>query len=484
MHHRFFELPVLLFALALFVPAFSQSSADLARAAADALEQAGFTIDISLVNADVHKAKKNATAVLTYDDGNVVFSAQASFTRKSGEMSISCADDGVPFELSCRCDRYFRLTSFRDSRKEYGMKWSYPKKDTARFPSQGAMVFDKRIDAADFFPIMAEIFKIDSLFIEAGEDVVIDYDAQTRRIVGIGLTGASAENAMALYGFSRATLDLGRFSPERMPLRSDPFEGRFLDASFDFFPGISREINSFQLTDPKGGPAQLPCGADMVHFMYNAVDDSVSNEIRFTKFYKPVDVEFRGTVFSSIREEYWTDDAGRENYLLNLYDAGNNPAATPYGLTGLVIRPTDSTFLAAAVGKDTEYVPLNDFLSMGRFGMYWSVMEVRGADMVYQASFRGYGNDDPVVCYMGFSDIVIRYSGMSGVVEDVYYKGPGGKPALHAKYKCARISTRFSSSGKPLSLGFYDEDDELIRVIPYKEYAPADYQFFNPELIP
>ena len=86
-------------------------------------------------------------------------------------------------------------------------------------------------------------------------------------------------------------------------------------------------------------------------------------------------------------------------------------------------------------------------------------MRERNGNMVYQASFRGYDDDDRVVCYMGFSDMVIRYSGKSGVVKDVYYYGTDGEPALHAKYRCARISTRFSSD-------------------------PEDYQFYNPELEP
>lgn len=464
------------------LPAHSQNREDCAFIVGDALEHAGITIDTSLLSmGEARQEKKTTVVTIRYDDGTVSFDATVVSGKKSSSVEIAGTSADGEMDLSCSYDRSLRITELKDRRYPYRETWQY--RSVSTFPASKSMVFDIRKDLAEYFPVMAEIFRIDSLFIRPGDAVVIEYDYDTQRPVSAVLTGKSKADALEQYGFCKATFDLGRYSEARRPFGSNIFDNDF-NTSFDFLEGISPLINFIQFMDEDDNPVESPSGAGMVQFRQELWEDSLSNSVSFSNnMWKSVDVEFRGCRFSSIKESVWIDE-GYENYSININAVADDAGVTAHGLSGYAVMASPSSVYAAAYGKDTKYVPITDFLSMGRFGLYWSTMRERNGNMVYQASFRGYDDDDRVVCYMGFSDMVIRYSGKSGVVKDVYYYGTDGEPALHAKYRCARISTRFSSAGKPLSLGLYDTGGELIRVIPYKEYAPEDYQFYNPELEP
>lgn len=448
------------------------------------LQHAGIVIDTSCLSVGApQKVKKRHVANMRYDDGRVSFDAVLAAGKKSVEVKVSGTHgENGSLDLSCDYDSSLRIVEFKDARNPYHETWEYFPESI--LPQTKNYVFDTRTDVSGYFPVMAGILKIDSLYIEAGDAVSISCDYLAQRPVSVEITGRSGKNAMLLNGFCKATFDLGFRSEARAPFRTDPFDNDF-NTPFDFLPGINPLVNFIQFINPDGSPAESRSGVSMVRFEYVREGDSLANTVRFENIgWNAVDVEFLGCRFSSVRELAWIDDDGYENYSIKLSDSKGRPAANSNGLSGYATMASDSSVYVAAYGSDTKYVPLADFLSMGRFGLYWSTKRERDGNDVYQVSFRGYDDDDPVVCYMGFSDMVITYSGKSGIVKHVFYYGPDGEPALHAKYRCARISTRFSSAGEPLSLGLYDTDGELIRVIPYKEYAPEDYQFYNPELEP
>lgn len=447
----------------------------------ETMMRSGLSVDT--VNVSVSgpfEERKAKVFSMEYDDGSLAFASSATFRGKSNAMKVACSKNGESFDVECGFDASDRITILSDSRKPYSETWKY---GDGNFPTEGGMVFDSRYDLTEYFPVMAEIFSIDSLFVEAGDGVLLTYDTENERLFSAELTGKSRRNCLMRYGFCKVLFDLGRFSADRMPFKSDPFEGD-MDKGFDFLPGISPEINSMQFMDAKNNSVESPSGAAAVMFEYESSADSVINKAAFfDSSFNPADVKFRGGVFSSLFESYWLD-GGHENHVVQLSGAGDDTASNAFGIYGYKFLSSPEMDFAAAYGKDTKYVPVEDFLSMGRFGMYMAVMEERNGNMVYQASYRGYDDDDRAACDMGYSDIVIRYIGHSGVVEDVYYRGVDGGPAMHEKYGCARISTRFTASGKPQSLEFFDANDRKIRVIKYKEYSSEDYQFCNPELEP